>query len=141
MWEIRREASAGRLHILPRAQPTGLRAPSPPSFLPPPPLSFLSQFNFETYQTTALFPQTMAGNKLQWQGSPNGAQYLLSPFMALMSCSRMYRPGAVASGSASAGLCLPLLVESSCVVFRESSNLPRSTSLMSVCVCPPWVSC
>lgn len=54
--------------------------------------------------------------------------------MALMSCSRMYMPGAVASGSGSVGLFLPLLVESSCVVFRESSNLSRSTSLMGVCV-------
>lgn len=67
------------------------------------------------------------------QGSPNGAQYLLCPFMALMSCSRMYVPGAVASGLGSVGLCLPLLVESFCVVFRESSHLSRSTSLMGVC--------
>lgn len=56
MWEIRGEASARRLHILPRVWPTGLRAPSPPSFLPPPPLSFLSQFNFETISDDCFVP-------------------------------------------------------------------------------------
>lgn len=43
-------------------------------------------------------------------------------------------PGAGASGSGSVGLCLPLLVESSCVVFRESSNLSRNSSLKGLCM-------